>query len=107
MGCLSLPRAYVTIYKTQNCYWGAGEDDKSSLCSIEDGGKLLLVSISRFQQQSEKLLGELTNCLALIRVFKGNMGSSQVFALFRVSKGDEIIQHKKNSAACITWEFSC
>ncbi len=62
------------------------------------------MSISRFQQQSEKLLGELTNCLALIRVSK-EIWELTVFVLFRVSKGDEIIQHKKNSAACITWKF--
>jgi hypothetical protein len=41
-----------------------------------------------------KVLGELTNCLALIRVLK-EIWELTVFALFRVSKGDEIIQHQK------------
>ncbi len=40
-------------------------------------------------------MGELTNCLALIRVLK-EIWELTVFALFRVSKGDdEIIQHQK------------
>lgn len=41
-----------------------------------------------------KVLGELTNCLALIRVLK-EIWELTVFALFRVSKGDEIVQHQK------------
>jgi len=82
--------------------WGGG--GRSSLRSR--GWWQALVSISRFQQQSEKFLGELTNSLSLIRVLK-EIWELTVFALLRVSKGYEVIQHKRNSAACITCEFPC